>query len=104
MKIRVIKHEVTTGWGSYEVRFPDGRPSKYFYFENLPGRRVRPDRVEQAVAEQNAERFAREERDKLDSQRRPASAVSTWRPNSSENMRASATQCRGTLPDGVSGL
>ena len=43
MKIRVIKHEVITGWGSYEVRFPDRRPSKYFYFENLPGRRLRPD-------------------------------------------------------------
>ena len=61
MKIRVIKHEVVPGCGSYEVRFPDGRPSKYFYFENLPGRRLRPDRVEQATAEQSAERFAREE-------------------------------------------
>ena len=70
MKIRVIKHEVITGWGSYEVRFPDRRPSKYFYFENLPGRRLRPDRVEQAVAEQNAKRFAREEQDKLDSKYR----------------------------------
>ena len=68
MKIRVIKHEVITDWGSYEVRFPDGRPSKYFYFENLPSRRLRPDRVEQAVAEQNAKRLAREEQDKLDSQ------------------------------------
>jgi hypothetical protein len=37
-------------------------------FENLPGRRLRPDRVEQAVAEQSAKRFAREEQDKLDSQ------------------------------------
>jgi len=61
-------HKSSPDCGSYEVRFPDGRPSKYFYFENLPGRRVRPDRVEQAVAEQNAERFAREERDKLDSE------------------------------------
>ena len=37
MKIRVIKHEVVPDCGSYEVRFPDGRPSKYVYFENLPG-------------------------------------------------------------------
>jgi hypothetical protein len=36
MKIRVIKHEVVPDCGSYEVRFPDGRPSKYFYFENRP--------------------------------------------------------------------
>jgi hypothetical protein len=58
MKIRIIKHEVVPDCGSYEVRFPDGRPSRYFYFENLAGRRLRPDRVEQAVAEQNAKRFA----------------------------------------------
>ena len=32
--------------------------------------RLRPDRVEQAVAEQDAKRFAREEQDKLDSDRR----------------------------------
>jgi hypothetical protein len=37
-----------------EVRFPDGR-------------RLRPDRVEQAVAKQAAKRFAREEQDKLGS-------------------------------------
>ena len=54
--------EVVPDCGSYEVRFPDGRPSKYFYFENLPGRRLRPDRVEQAAAEQEAKRFARETR------------------------------------------
>ena len=53
--------------GSYEVRFPDGRPSKYFYFENLPSRRLRPDLVEQATAEQDAKRFARAEQDRLDS-------------------------------------
>ena len=43
MKIRIIKHEVVPDCGSCEVRFPDGRPSKYFYFENLPGRRLRVD-------------------------------------------------------------
>ena len=30
--------------------------------------RLRPDRVEQVVAEEDAKRFAREEQDKLDSQ------------------------------------
>ena len=68
MKIRVMKHEAVPGCGSYEVRFPDRRPSKYFYFEKLADRRLRPDRVEQTVAEQNAKRFAREEQYKLDSQ------------------------------------
>ena len=64
--IRIIKHEVIRDCGSYEVRFPDGRPSKYFYFDNLLGRRLPPDQVERAVAEQDAKRFAREEQDKLD--------------------------------------
>jgi hypothetical protein len=59
-------NEAVPDCGSYEVRFPDGRPSKYFYFENLPGCRLRPDRVERAVAEHEAKRF-REEQDKLDS-------------------------------------
>jgi hypothetical protein len=61
MKTRVIKHEVVPDCGSYEVRFPDGRPSKYFYLENLPRRRLRPDRVEQAVGNRMPKRFAREE-------------------------------------------
>ena len=68
MKVRLIKHEVVPGCGSYEVRFPDGRPSKYFYFENLPSRRLRPDLVEQATAEQDAKAFARAEQYRLDSQ------------------------------------
>jgi hypothetical protein len=67
MKIKLIKHEVIPDCGSYEVRFPDGRPSKYFYFENLPSRRLRPDLVEQTIAEQQAKAFARAEQDKLDS-------------------------------------
>jgi hypothetical protein len=29
--IRIIKHEVVPKCGSFEVRFPDGRPSQYFY-------------------------------------------------------------------------
>ena len=68
MKIRIIKHEAVPGCGSYEVRFPDGQPSRYFYFENLPGRRLRSGQVERAVAEQEAKTFARQEQDKLDSQ------------------------------------
>ena len=61
LKIRVIKYEVVPDYGSYEAHFPDARPSKYLYFENLAGRRLGPDRVEQATAEQEAKRFAREE-------------------------------------------
>jgi hypothetical protein len=42
MPIRVIKHEVIPGCGSFEVRFPDGIPSRYFYWEDVPSRRLRP--------------------------------------------------------------
>ena len=67
-QIRLIKHEVIPDCGSYEVRFPDSRPSKYFCFENLSSRRLRPDLVEQPIAEQDAKAFARAEQAKLDPQ------------------------------------
>jgi len=37
MTIRIIKHEAVPMCGSYEVRFSNGRPSKYFYWEDIPG-------------------------------------------------------------------
>jgi hypothetical protein len=43
--VRLIKHEAVPNRGSYEVSFADGRPSRYFYFEDLAGRRVRPDQL-----------------------------------------------------------
>jgi hypothetical protein len=42
MTIRLIKHEAVPKCGGYEVRFPDGKPSKYFYWDDIPGRRLRP--------------------------------------------------------------
>jgi hypothetical protein len=68
MKIRLIKHEAVPGCGSYEIRFPDGRPSKYVYFENNPGRRLRPEQVDRSVAEIVAKIFARAEQHRLDTQ------------------------------------
>jgi len=35
MTVRLIGHEE-----SFEVRYSDGRPSKYFYFDEHPGRRA----------------------------------------------------------------
>jgi len=32
MSIRLIKHEAVPRCGSFEVRFPDGKPSQYFYW------------------------------------------------------------------------
>ena len=42
-RIQIIRHEVAPKCGSYEVRFPDGRPSKFFYWEDIPGRRLKSD-------------------------------------------------------------
>jgi len=42
-RIRIIRHEAVPETGSFEVRFADGRPSKYFYYDDVLGRRLRPD-------------------------------------------------------------
>jgi hypothetical protein len=65
MPIRIIKHEAVPQTGSFEVRFPDGRPSVYFYFEDNPGRRVRPDQTDSTRALEAAKALARIERDKI---------------------------------------
>ena len=44
--------------GSFEVRLVDGRPSQYFYWEDLPGRRLRSDLVASDVALEQAKAFA----------------------------------------------
>jgi hypothetical protein len=60
--VRLIKHEVVPQCGSFEVRFPDGRPS-YFYWEDIPGRRLRPELHTSEVALEQAKDVARAERD-----------------------------------------
>jgi hypothetical protein len=47
------------------VRFPDGRPSKYFYWDDLAGRRMRPEVFDSATAEEQAKSLARAEQDNL---------------------------------------
>jgi len=51
MMIRIIKHEVVAQTGSFEVRYDDGQRSRYFYFEDVPGRRLRSEQMtmEQAL-------------------------------------------------------
>jgi hypothetical protein len=58
-RIRIIRHEPVPKCGSYEVRFPDGRPSKYFYWEDLPGRRLSPGQADSKQALEEARAFAR---------------------------------------------
>ena len=58
-RIRIIRHEPVPKCGSYEIRFPDGRPSKYFYWEDIPGRRLSPDQADSKQALEEAKAFAR---------------------------------------------
>ena len=64
-RVRIICHEAVPQCGSFEVRFPDGRPSRYFYWDDIPGRRLRPDTLTSERALEQAEELARVEQDKL---------------------------------------
>ena len=62
-RIRIIKHEAVPECGSYEVRFSDGRPSKYFYWEDVPSRRLRSEQAGSKEALEEAEALTLAERD-----------------------------------------
>jgi hypothetical protein len=62
-RIRIIKHEAVPKCGSYEVKFPDG-PSKFFYWEDIPGCRLKPDQADSKQALEEAKAFARAERNR----------------------------------------
>ena len=64
-RIRIIKHESVPQTGSYEVRFPDGRPSVYHYFDDNAGRRSITETMSGSEALQAARALARAEQDKL---------------------------------------
>ena len=66
MRVRLIRHEPIPKTGSYEIRFPDGRLSRFIYWDDIPGRRLRTDLADSAVAERVAKIFARAEQRKLD--------------------------------------
>jgi hypothetical protein len=56
---RIIKHEAVPGCGSFEVRYPDDRPSRYFYWDDIPARRLRPDTLDREAALEQAKAAAR---------------------------------------------
>ena len=64
MTVRLIKHEAVPDCGSFEVRYADGRPSVFFYWDDIPGRRVRPDQMDSKQALQAAKTLARAGRDR----------------------------------------
>jgi hypothetical protein len=57
--IRIIKHEAVPDCGSFEVRFPDDRPSQYFYWDDIPARRMRPETLDRETALEKAKAVAR---------------------------------------------
>jgi len=61
---RIIRHEAVPECGSFEVRFTDGRESKFFYYDDIPARRLRPELLDREQALEQAKAFARAERDK----------------------------------------
>jgi antitoxin HicB len=62
--IRIIKHEAAPNCGSYEVRFADGRESRFFYWDDVPGRRLREGLLTGKQAFEQARTLALAERDK----------------------------------------
>jgi hypothetical protein len=65
MTIRLIKHEAIPKCGSYEVRFPDGKPSRYFYWDDEASRRLRPEIMTSEEALEQAKAFARTATDNI---------------------------------------
>jgi hypothetical protein len=65
MTVRIIKHEPIPQTGSYEVRFADGRPSVYCYFDDNPGRRSIAGNMTSEEALRAAKTLARAEQDKF---------------------------------------
>jgi len=61
---RIIKHEAVPQTGSYEVRFSDGRPSVYFYFDDIASRRLSSDMMDSQQALEATKALAHSERDK----------------------------------------
>ena len=41
-RVRIIKHEAVPGCGNFEVRYPDDRPSEFFYWDDVAARRLSP--------------------------------------------------------------
>jgi hypothetical protein len=62
-RIRIRKHEGIPGCGSFEVQMP-GRGSKFFYWDDVAGRRLRPEMLTREQAFEQAKALARAERDR----------------------------------------
>lgn len=65
--IKIRKHEAVPDTGSYEIYFSDGRRSIYVYWDDVPGRRMRPEILTRDQALEEARRIARAEARRLGS-------------------------------------
>ena len=66
--LRLLKHTSSTATrdsGSYEIAFPDGRPSVYFYWDDNPRPPIDHLRPSSEEAERKAKELARAEQDEL---------------------------------------
>jgi hypothetical protein len=63
MPISIIKHEAVPNCGT--VRYSDGQPSRYFYFKDVPSRRLSSEEMTMEQALEAAKAFARRERAQL---------------------------------------
>jgi len=57
--VRLIKHEAIPGCGSFEVRPSGGLRSRYFYWDDVASRRLRPEQMTRAEARELATSLAR---------------------------------------------
>jgi hypothetical protein len=69
VKVRLLRHTAAPAVpdsGSYEVCFPDGRESVYFYWDDNPGRRSITMALSSEEAQRKAKELVRSEQDKLE--------------------------------------
>jgi hypothetical protein len=62
--VRLTKHEAVPKCGSFEIRFANGVASKFFYWDDVAGRRLRPELIGSEEALEQARAFAQGERDR----------------------------------------
>ena len=58
-RVRIIRREAVPDCGSFEVRFADGRPSQFFYWDDLPSRRLNPATLDRETMLEKAKAVAR---------------------------------------------
>jgi hypothetical protein len=59
-RIRIIKHEAVPGCGSLRGDYADDRLSQYFYWDDIPARRMRPETLDRENALKKAKAVASE--------------------------------------------